>query len=152
MPKVLLASNKRIRDSYFPPAELARLETFATWDWFACEGGNIYEAHRAPETIAGLIDCIGDADAVVVCTGCPTIDAEVMDNAPNLKLVGELEGDRFAARIDLDAAWERGIRTVDTTQGSSYPVAEWALALILIALRNAGGGFSPHHCWRYHWR
>ena len=141
MPKVLLASNKRIRDGYFPPEELARLETFATWDWFECEGGNIYEAPRDPGTIAGLIDCIGDADAVVVCSGCPTIDAEVMDSAPHLKLVGELEGDRFAARIDLDAAWERGIRTVDTTQGSSYPVAEWALALILIALRNAGAAF-----------
>ena len=52
-----------------------------------------------------------------------------------------MEGDRFAQRIDLDAAWERGIRTVDTTHGSSYPVSEWALALILISLRNAGEHF-----------
>ena len=59
--------------------------------------------------LLGLVERVGDVDAVVVCHGCPTIDAEVMDSAPNLKLVGELEGDRFAARIDLDAAWERGI-------------------------------------------
>ena len=64
-----------------------------------------------------------------------------MDAAPNLKVIGELEGDRFAYRIDVESAWERGIRTVDTTQGSSYPVAEWALALILISLRNAGASF-----------
>ena len=57
------------------------------------------------------------------------------------KIIGELEGDRFASRIDLEAAWTRGIRTVDTTNGSSYPVAEWALALIIIALRNAGALF-----------
>ncbi len=64
-----------------------------------------------------------------------------MDAAPKLKIIGELEGDRFASRIDLEAAWARGIRTVDTTNGSSYPVAEWALALMLIALRNAGVQF-----------
>ena len=69
------------------------------------------------------------------------ISADVMDGAPNLKIIGELEGDRFAYRIDVECAWERGIRTVDTTQGSSYPVAEWALALILISLRNAGASF-----------
>ena len=50
-----------------------------------------------------------------------------MDGAPNPKIIGELEGDRFAYRIDVEAAWERGIRTVDTTHSSSYPVAERAL-------------------------
>ena len=30
---------------------------------------------------------------------------------------------------------------VDTTNGSSYPVAEWALGLILVATRNAGTHF-----------
>ena len=74
----------------------------------------------------------------MVCHGAPRIDAEILARAPRLKFIGELEGDRFAARIDLDAAWQREIRTVDTTNGSSYPVAEWALALTLIALRNAG--------------
>ena len=141
MPKVLLAFNERVRENCIPPEELARLETFATWAWFECQGGGIYEAHRDPETLARLTERVRDVDAIVVCHGAPTLDAAVMDRAPRLKLIGELEGDRFAARMDLDAAWARGIRTVDTTQGSSYPVAEWALALILIALRNAGAAF-----------
>lgn len=141
MPKVLLAFNERVRENCISPEELARLETFATWAWFECQGGGIYEAHRDPETLARLTERVRDVDAIVVCHGAPTLDAAVMDRAPRLKLIGELEGDRFAARMDLDAAWARGIRTVDTTQGSSYPVAEWALALILIALRNAGAAF-----------
>ena len=74
-------------------------------------------------------------------TVVPQLRSEVLDAAPNLRVIGELEGDRFASRIDLEAAWERGIRTVDTTNGSSYPVSEWALGLILIALRNAGAQF-----------
>src|ERR1700730_224833 len=35
----------------------------------------------------------------------------------------------------------RGVRVVDTTHGSSLPVAEWALALMIIGLRNAGEQF-----------
>jgi phosphoglycerate dehydrogenase-like enzyme len=65
----------------------------------------------------------------------------VLECASRLKLVGELEGDRFANRIDVDAATERGIHVVDTTHGSSLPVAEWALALMMIGLRNAGAQF-----------
>ncbi len=64
-----------------------------------------------------------------------------MDACPRLRFVGDLEGDRFARRIDVEAAWERGIRTVDTTNGSSYGVSEWALAMAMIGLRNTGAWF-----------
>jgi phosphoglycerate dehydrogenase-like enzyme len=77
-------------------------------------------------------------DALIVCHGAPLVDAAVLDAAgPRLRLVGELEGDRFANRIDTAACAERGVRVVDTTHGSSLPVAEWALGLMLIGLRNA---------------
>jgi phosphoglycerate dehydrogenase-like enzyme len=65
----------------------------------------------------------------------------VLAAAPSLRLVGDLHGDRFAQRIDVEAARRRGIWAVDTTNASSGPVAEWALALILIGLRNAGALF-----------
>ena len=140
-PKILIACDQRVRDQYLPPDELDRLNEFADWDWFECQGGGIYEAHRDPETTSRLCACIADCDGIVVCHGSPVIGPEVMDAARCLRIIGELEGDRFAARMDLEAAWKRDIRTVDTTQGSSYPVAEWALALILISLRNAGAMF-----------
>ena len=140
-PKVLIACDERVRNSYLPPKEIERLETFADWEWFSCEGGSIYTTNENLEAAAQLSEHIGEINGLVVCHGCPTITPEVMSAAPNLKIIGELEGDRFASRIDLEAAWERGIRTVDTTNGSSYPVSEWALALILIALRNAGAQF-----------
>ena len=74
-------------------------------------------------------------------SGSPTISTTLIEAAPRLRIIGELEGDRFASRIDLDAAWTASIRTVDTTNASSYPVAEWALGLILNATRNAGAQF-----------
>jgi D-3-phosphoglycerate dehydrogenase / 2-oxoglutarate reductase len=141
-PKILLAFDKRVRDHYVDDAELARLETYADWDWFECEGGGIYDAPgEDSEYASAFADKIADYDGLIVCHGAPKLSPKVLENAPNLKIVGELEGDRFAARIDLEACWERGIRTVDTTNASSYPVAEWALGLILISLRNIGTQF-----------
>ena len=140
-PKVLLICNERVRDIYMTAPDLERLNTFADWEWFAWEGGQLFGPNEDSAAAAQLFDRVGEADGIVVCHGAPRISAEVMDRAPHLRIIGELEGDRFANRIDVEAAWERGIRTVDTTNGSSYPVAEWALGLILISLRNAGTHF-----------
>jgi phosphoglycerate dehydrogenase-like enzyme len=141
LPKVLLVFNQHVYDDYFKPADRERLSQFATWEWLPMEGGPRFGANADPAAIAELQARVADVDALVVCHGAPRIDAAILERAPRLKIVGELEGDRFAERIDLDAAWARGVRTVDTTHGSSYPVSEWALALILIALRNAGEHF-----------
>ncbi len=140
-PKLLLAFNENVRNNYLAPADVERLDAFADWDWFPCEGGGIYDTNQNPEAAAALRECIGAYDGIVICHGAPTLTAEILDAAPDLRLIGELEGDRFASRIDLDAAWAHGIRTVDTTNGSSYPVAEWALGLILVSTRNAGAHF-----------
>jgi D-3-phosphoglycerate dehydrogenase len=140
-PKVLLAFNQNVRNNYLPPIEVRRLEQFADWSWFPCEGGGIYDTNPNPEAAAALRERLGDIDGLIVCHGAPTLTAELLDAAPKLRIIGELEGDRFASRIELDAAWARNIRTVDTTNGSSYPVAEWALGLILVAMRNGGALF-----------
>ena len=140
-PQVLIACSERVRHGYLPPEELTRLEQVADWAWFACEGGNIYRSSEDAAATAQLAREMDAVDALVVCHGAPRIGPAVLEAAPQLGFIGELEGDRFATRIDLDAAWARGIRTVDTTNGSSYPVAEWALALTLIAMRNAGALF-----------
>ncbi|MEZ4734597.1 MAG: hydroxyacid dehydrogenase [Caldilineaceae bacterium] len=140
-PQLLIACNENVRNSYLPPAELQRLETFADWAWFPCEGGGIYSTNQNPEAAAQLRDRLHNVDGLIVCHGSPTLTAEVLAGAPKLQIIGELEGDRFASRLDLEAAWARGIRTVDTTNASSYPVAEWALGLILVSMRNAGAQF-----------
>jgi phosphoglycerate dehydrogenase-like enzyme len=140
-PKVLLVCNQWVRDKCLAPAELGRLAAFATWEWLHLEGGEGYGPNEDPEAIRRLIERVGEVDCIVVCHGSPMISADVMDRAPGLKLIGELEGDRFAHRVDVEAAWERGIPVVDTTHGSSYPVAEWALAMVLISLRSAGSYF-----------
>lgn len=140
-PKILFVCNQNVREIYLAPAELERLSRFADWDWLPSEGAANFGPVTDRAAIERLLERIGDVDGLVVCHGSPRIDAEILDHAPRLRIVGELEGDRFAYRIDVEEAWKRGIRTVDTTNGSSYPVSEWALGLILISLRNAGEHF-----------
>ena len=140
-PRVLIVCSREVHDLSFRAEDLERLEAVAEWEWLRVEGGVAFGPNEDSEAIRRLMAKVGDVDGVVVSHGSPRISAEVMDGAPKLKIIGELEGDRFAYRIDVEAAWARGIRTVDTTHGSSYPVAEWALGLILISLRNAGESF-----------
>jgi phosphoglycerate dehydrogenase-like enzyme len=141
-PRVLLCASPTVREEYWTGEALARLERIADWDWLPSEGvctrpGVWGGPSEDPAEIEGLRQHIGDVDVLVVCHGSPLVDGAMMDAASRLKLIGELEGDRFANRIDVEAAAERGIRVTDTTHGSSLPVAEWALALMLIGLRNA---------------
>ena len=140
-PRVLIVCNQEVHELSLLAEDLERLAAVADWEWFELEGGVAFGANEDAGATRRLMEKVGDVDAVVVSHGSPRISAEVMDGAPRLKIIGELEGDRFAYRIDVEAAWARGIRTVDTTHGSSYPVAEWALGLILISLRNAGESF-----------
>ena len=142
LPKVLLVSDRSVRENYFLPADLERLDSIAQWEWLEGESGiEYFSPSEDPEIRAKLLDAVTDVEAIAVCCGSPKIDDEVMDRAKKLRLVGEIAGDRFSERVDVDAAWKRGIRTVDTTNGTSYPVAEWALGLILVSLRNAGSYF-----------
>ena len=90
-----------------------------------------------------------DLDVLVVGYGSPRVTESILRSAPRLRMVGDTHGDRFAARVDVAACEARGIAVVDTTNGSSDPVAEWALALTLVGLRNAGSFFrrlSPARC------
>ncbi|MDP8924181.1 MAG: hydroxyacid dehydrogenase [Chloroflexota bacterium] len=141
-PRVLLCANRTVREQYWTGEALARLERIADWEWLPSEGvctrpGVWGGPSEDPAEIERLRERVGHVDILVVCHGSPYVDAAILDRAPRLKLIGELEGDRFANRIDVEAAAARGIRVTDTTHGSSLPVAEWALALMLIGLRNA---------------
>jgi phosphoglycerate dehydrogenase-like enzyme len=131
-PKVVITFNERIRPTYLAAEDLARLAAFAEPVWVASEDEQVTPA---------LAEALDGAAALVVCHGAPRIDAAFLERAPALRLVGELEGDRFERRLDVEGLQASGLTVVDTTNGSSYPVSEWALAMMLIALRNAGSHF-----------
>ncbi len=141
-PKVGISCTKAAFERYFEGEALERLEREADVVVLELEGGarDSWPA-TDPGAIAGLRRFVTDLDVLVVSYGSPRVTDEVIACAPKLRMIGDTHGDRFALRVDVESARRRGIVISDTTNASSYPVAEWALALVLIGLRNAGSHF-----------
>jgi D-3-phosphoglycerate dehydrogenase / 2-oxoglutarate reductase len=138
--RIGLACNDFVRRRYIDAVDLGRLEPFADflYEPFSVGSDLVHPVLRDPPAEAKLAAFAANLDVLVVCHGAPFVSGDLLSQAPALTLVGELEGDRFGHRIDVAAAHERGVIVVDTSHGSSWPSAEWALGLALIGRRNAG--------------
>ena len=138
--RVGIACNGRTRALYLAPADLSRLARIANVEMIDIDiDAPLWEPTPViPEIEDQLLRVTPELDALLVCHGGPRVTARVFAGSPRLRLVGELEGDRFAGRIDVAAAVAAGVTVVDTTHSSSWPVAEWALALALLGLRQHG--------------
>lgn len=142
-PRVGIVLTAAARRRYFFPDDVARLERVAEVEWLELGGSDrvFGPPPEDPALVDRVVDFVRDLDALVVSYGSVRITDEIMAAAPRLRMIGDTHGDRFAGRVDVAAAQRRGIIVSDTTNGSSDPVAEWALALAMIGLRNAGALF-----------
>ena len=142
-PKIGLASNKNVKENYLTKDNLNRINKKFDFRWGQFDEESSWD--EPPNTNKKVkkkfANFCKDLDGLIVCHGSPLVDEEVLKVAKNLKFIGELEGDRFSQRIDLEASFKKNINVVDTTHGSSYPVAEWALALSIVGLKNGGYHF-----------
>lgn len=141
--QVGLACDPDIRHRYIDDRDLARLEPVADFSFRAFSVPVAADGTPSADPAAqiDLAQFARPLDVLVVCHGAPFVNEDVLAAGNVLSLLGDLEGDRFGHRLDVTAAHARGIRVVDTSHGSSYPTAEWALGLALIGLRNAGALF-----------
>ncbi len=141
--QVGLACSEETRRRNVDDADLARLQPLADFSFHAFSVASDLSgpAPRDAAAEAELAQFAANLDVLVVCHGSPFVSAEVLAAAPSLSMLGELDGDRFGYRLDVAAAERQGVVVVDTTHGSSWPTAEWALGLALIGLRDAGADF-----------
>ena len=141
--RVGLACNETVRSRYIDDVDLARLDAVADFVFqpFAGDSTLAPPSGSEPRAEEELARFAAELDALVVCHGAPFVSGRLLERLPRLSMLGELEGDRFGYRIDVEAASGLGVRVVDTSHGSSRPTAEWALGLALVGLRNAGALF-----------
>ncbi len=85
-----------------------------------------------------LLEAVADADALIIRSD--VIDAEVMDAAPKLKIV--VRAGAGFDNVDLAAATAHGICVMNTPGQNSNAVAELALGLMVMAVRNFYNGTS----------
>jgi phosphoglycerate dehydrogenase-like enzyme len=112
----------------FPPALMGRLLELARID-----PALVVQDFTSPGAAAAL----AEAEVLITGWGCPHIDADVLAAAPRLHTVLHAAG---SVRSLLgDAGWERGITVSSAVQANALPVAEYTLAAVLLAGKDAFG-------------
>jgi len=74
---------------------------------------------------------LAETDVLLTGWGAPPIDAELLARTPQLSLVAHAAG--TVKRIATAAAFERGVRFSSAADANAVPVAEYTLAMILLA-------------------
>ncbi|MBB1155432.1 hydroxyacid dehydrogenase [Amycolatopsis dendrobii] len=123
-PRAVLAMASRYVAGLFPAPVLDRLRASADLD---------------PEVVIedfGEAE-LADVDVLITGWGCPPITAEVLERAPRLRAAFHAAGG-VKAHV-TDACWERGLRITSAAEMNALPVAEFALAAILLAGKDAFG-------------
>jgi D-3-phosphoglycerate dehydrogenase len=86
-----------------------------------------------------LADCIEPFDALVIRSSVK-ITKEVMEKAPNLKIIGR--AGVGVDNVDIEAATKKGVYVVNTPQGNTNAAAEHTIAMILALSRHI---HEAHH-------
>lgn len=76
---------------------------------------------------------LADRDVYITTWGSPALTEEILDSAPNLKLLTHLGS--TVAPVSCPQVWERGIRVISAFDYFSESTAEGAIAYMLAALR-----------------
>ena len=85
-----------------------------------------------------LLDAVKDANAIIIRSD--TIDKEVFDAAPNLKIV--VRAGAGYDNVDLEAATAHGVCVMNTPGQNSNAVAELVFGMLIMAVRNFYDGKS----------
>ncbi|MDX2523434.1 hydroxyacid dehydrogenase [Streptomyces europaeiscabiei] len=121
-PLALFAMTAENVPQVFPPEVLSRLRESVDID-----PALVAEDFTDPQ----VREVLAEAEVLVTGWGCPRIDEAVLDAAPKLRAVlhsaGSVKG--FVA----PAVWERGIAVSTAATANALPVAEYTLAMVLLA-------------------
>ncbi|MDQ1025240.1 phosphoglycerate dehydrogenase-like enzyme [Streptomyces umbrinus] len=121
-PAALFAMTAENVPHIFPPDVLARL-------------GNAVEIDPTLTaenfTDPRVRDALADTEILITGWGCPHIDEAVLTAAPRLRAILHAAGS--VKGLTSPAVWERGITVSSAAGANALPVAEYTLAMILLA-------------------
>lgn len=106
----------------FPPPLMARLTQAADLD-----PALVVQDFTDPKAA----DALAEAEVLITGWGCPRLDAGVLAATPRLRTVLHAAGS--VRSLVSEALWERGITVSSAVTGNALPVAEYTLAMILLA-------------------
>ena len=120
--RALLAMPDGLQHRMFSPAQLARLGELVEVD----------VSRTVPDLAAARDDELAQVEVLLTGWGSPAVDADALSRMPRLRALVHTAGTvRFVA---TDALWEReDVLITSATEANAVPVAEYALAQILLA-------------------
>lgn len=121
-PETVLAVTPDLPKTLFSPAALDRLQTIANIH----PGVVLSDLRSAPSRAA-----LARAEVILSGRGCPPVDEAVLQAAPALRAIVHAGGG-VKSHV-TPACWERGIRVSTAAAANAVPVAEYTLAMILLA-------------------
>ncbi|MGW0577051.1 hydroxyacid dehydrogenase [Streptomyces sp. NPDC002920] len=126
LPAALFAMNPVHLPELFPPRLTSRLQTLVRID------PALVVQDFADPVVA---DALAEAEILITGWGCPHIGEEVLAAAPRLRAV--LHAGGSVRNLLGDAVWKRGLTVSSAVEANALPVAEYTLAAILFAGKNA---------------
>lgn len=121
-PRAVLAMAKRTAAQVLDTDARARLAALTDIDpHMVLDDLSTPTAHRA----------LADAELLITGWGCPPVDAAALQAAPRLRAVVHTAG--TVRHHITPACWERGLAVSSAAAANAVPVAEYTLAMILLA-------------------
>lgn len=89
---------------------------------------------QTADSIRQNLGLLREVDVIFSGWGCPTLDAALLDAAPNLKLI--LYGAGSIRAFTTEEFWRRNITICSAWGANAVPVSEYTLAAILFGLKS----------------
>lgn len=125
MKKIVMLQSKKHTEKIFTEETIASLKKY----------GEVVINQEADEaTGENIKNIIKDADYVITSWGCPSLTEEFLNEAPNLKLLLHAAGS--VKGVVSDDLWDRNIRVSSSAEAIGQGVAETALGLTIVSLKN----------------
>ncbi|MEU7241746.1 hydroxyacid dehydrogenase [Streptomyces sparsogenes] len=125
-PRAVLAMGPRTARQVLDGRALARLARLTDLD-----GGLVLDDLTTPAAHRAL----ATAELLITGWGCPPVDRAALDAAPRLRAIVHTAG--TVRHHITEACWERGIAVSSAAAANAVPVAEYTLAMILLANKRA---------------
>ncbi|WP_176168883.1 hydroxyacid dehydrogenase [Krasilnikoviella flava] len=122
-----------VTDHVLTPAELNSAEP------------HLAEPHRGDATSHATLDPLADVDVLLTGWGAPRLDDALLARAPRLRAVVHAAGS--VKPLVTPALWERGVKVSSAAGANARPVAEYTLAMVLLAgkrVLEAADAFAAH--------
>lgn len=123
MPKALFILEDVIRQKVYPSSVYDQIS-------------GLVDVYAPPQTSAMIQDnpsILNNIEFLFSSWSCPTVDAEFLRHAPNLKIV--FYGAGSIKRVVSDTFWECGLRITHSADANAITVAQFTLGQVVLSLK-----------------